>query len=543
LAVLLLFDQLRGDYLERWDELFDDNGFHRLEREGGWFQNCHYPFSHTVTGAGHAAVATGCSPNINGISDNDWYERETASIVNCVAGIPFDRYERVPSIVASTGKKPYGASPDRLMAPTIGDAFMAGTQGKSRIVSLSLKDRGAVLFAGKQHESHCYWFDEKGMFVTSSYYQDRLPDWVTQFNKERSADAWFGKDWTRLRPDLDYAHYSGPDDQEGESKGVGTLTITEEGGGTFQGRTFPHPMNGGLKKIGKRYYDALYNSPFGNDLLLQLAKRGIDAEELGNHSAPDLLCISFSSNDSVGHTWGPDSQEVLDTTLRTDRLLGELLAYLDAKVGKGRYVVGLTADHGICPLPEVAKSQGKDASRIDAYQLGVNAQNYLAKTFDKGAGTEQWIESIAYPWFYLNRNLMERNHLNQADVEMALAGWLEQQPGIAKAFTASWMSSNPTTTDSLGQAVLRSYYPGRTGDVIIIPKPYCLLYGSKTGTTHGTPHDYDTHVPLLVSGPRLAPRISQELITPQALPVILCQCLSIKPPAKAEVSAPGNLLR
>jgi predicted AlkP superfamily pyrophosphatase or phosphodiesterase len=546
LAVLLLFDQLRGDYLVRWDDLFEERGFHRLEHEGAWFQNCHYPYATTVTGAGHAAVATGCSPNVNGIGENDWYDRATATRINCAEGIPRDRYDRVPSIARdSTAKsnRAFGVAPDQLLVPTIGDAFMEATHGKSRIVSLSLKDRGAVLFAGKQPQAECYWFDsQEGIFVTSTYYRDRLSEWVEQFNEQRPADVWFGKDWTRLRPNLDYERYSGPDDVVGESKGVGTTTISDEGGGIFQGRVFPHPTTGGLKKIGKRYYDAVYDSPFGNELLLQLAKRAIEAEKLGHHDSPDLLCLSFSSNDAVGHTWGPDSQEVLDITLRTDRLLVDLLDYLDSKVGKGRYVVGLTADHGVCPLPEVSKAQGKDTSRIDGLQLATNAQKYLEKTFGKGEGNERWIESVAYPWFYLNRKLIEKQHLKSSEVESALAGWLEKQPGIEKAYTASWIAQKPAAPDSLELSVIRSYFPGRSGDVILIPKAYHLLHSSKTGTTHGTPHDYDTHVPLIVSGPGILTGVRKDSVTPQALPVILCECLGIKAPAHAEVSAPEGLI-
>jgi hypothetical protein len=301
-------------------------------------------------------------------------------------------------------------------------------------------------------------------------------------------------------------------------------------------------MTGGLKKIGKRYYDVVFDSPFGNELLLQLAKKAIDAEELGHHHSPDLLCLSFSSNDAVGHSWGPDSQEVLDTTLRTDQLLVDLLNYLDSKVGMGRYVVGLTADHGVCPLPEVSKAQGKDAGRIDAYQLAMNAQKFLERSFGKSENKQQWIESIAYPWFYLNRKLIEKHRLKQADVESALAGWLENQAGIEKAFTASWITQGSIASNQLEQSVMRSYFPGRSGDVILIPKPYHLLYALKTGTSHGTPHDYDTHVPLLISGPGIVPSVRQDPVTPQALPVILCEALGIKAPARAEVSVPAGLI-
>jgi hypothetical protein len=300
-------------------------------------------------------------------------------------------------------------------------------------------------------------------------------------------------------------------------------------------------MTGGLKKPGSRYYDTLYNSPFGNDLLLQLAERAIDAEDLGKHPVADLLCISFSCNDSVGHTWGPDSQEVLDMTLRTDRLVRDLLNYLDDKVGRDRYVVGLTADHGVCPLPEVAKAQGKDAGRIDLLSLGGKAQKALEDTFGKSKGNDRWIEAASFPWFYLNHKLIDKRHLKRADVENVLARWLEKQPGVQKAYTASALSQGIPAGDQLGQSVLRSYYPGRSGDVMLIPKLYYLLHPLSTGTTHGTPHEYDTHVPLLVSGPGILPGVHLELVTPQTLPVILSKSLHVKPPAKAEGPAPEGL--
>ncbi|MFL5246057.1 MAG: alkaline phosphatase family protein [Gemmataceae bacterium] len=546
LVVLLLFDQLRGDYLERWDDLFNEDGFHRLEREGAWFQNCHYPYAHTVTAAGHGSVGTGCSPNVHGIADNDWYERETATRVNCVAGKPPDRYERVPPLPGKPGerKKSYGVAPDRLLAPALGDAFMDGTGGKSRIVSLSFKDRGAVLFAGHQPNADCFWFDsDSGSFVTSTYYRDRLPDWVKQFNAGRPADAWFGKDWTRLRPDLDYEALSGPDDVEGEGKGVGTPGSSKAGPAVYQGRVFPHRMTGGLMKPGRGYYDTLYNSPFGNDLLLQLAKRAIDAEQLGQHNVPDLLCISFSCNDSVGHTWGPDSQEVLDMTLRTDRLVGDLLNYLDDKVGEDAYVVGLTADHGVCPLPEVAKARGKDAGRIDSLSLGSRAQKALEDAFGKTEGNGRWIEATSLPWFYLNYKLIDKRHLKRADVENTLARWLEKQTGIQKAYTASELRGGVSPSDQLGQSVLRSYYPGRSGDVVVIPKPNYILHPLRSGTTHGTPHEYDTHVPLLVCGPGISAGVHSELISPQALPVILCEAADIKAPAKAQAVVPAGIMQ
>ncbi len=194
--------------------------------------------------------------------------------------------------------------PDRLLSPTIGDVLKEATKGKAKVFGLSFKDRSAVLPVGKQADG-AYWLDSAdGMIVTSTYYRDSVHPWVAEFNKDRIADRWFKQEWTKLRPDLDYAQYSGPDDAPGEGKGV------------KQGVTFPHPMNAGSKTIGKGYYDAVFNSPFGNDLLLELTKTAIRNEQLGNREVPDLLVVGFSSNDAIGHAWGPDSQEVLDVTLR-----------------------------------------------------------------------------------------------------------------------------------------------------------------------------------------------------------------------------------
>jgi predicted AlkP superfamily pyrophosphatase or phosphodiesterase len=539
LAVLIVFDQFRGDYLTRWNDLYGDDGFHRLEKDGAWFQNCHYPYSLTVTAAGHASLATGCSPNTHGIIGNEWFDRVSG---DAITSVDSDRYERVPASSAEPTKeddksdmsivpKRKGVSPARLLAPTLGDALKDATGGKAKVVSLSFKDRSAALPGGRMPDA-CYWLDgTEGIFVTSTYYRDRPHDWVDEFNKSRIADRWFGKDWTKLNPDLDYEKYSGPDDVVGEGKGV------------FQGRTFPHPMTGGLKKPTKAYYGALFCSPFGNDLLLELAERAIDSEKLGAGDSTDLLCISFSSNDAVGHVWGPDSQEVLDTTLRSDLIVKELLAHLDEKVGKGKYVLAMSADHGVCPLPEVSHDQGKDSSRVDIVLLDKKATAFLDEEYGAAEGKERWFEKGGVVWGYLNHALLEKRGLKQAEVEQALADWLEKQPGIQKVFTRTQLVKGLPKDDSLGQSVLKSFSPGRSGDLVIIPKPYTLIWEKLLGTGHGTPHEYDTHVPLLIFGPGVKPGIYKDAITPQAAPAILAKLLGIKPPEKAEAEAPESMLQ
>jgi predicted AlkP superfamily pyrophosphatase or phosphodiesterase len=533
LAVLVVFDQMRADYLTRWDELFGEGGFHRLEKEGAWYQNCHYPYAHTVTGAGHASFLTGCTPMTHGIVANDWYDRAAGEEVYCATS---SRYGRVPPLPGNNGggnaRKTKGAgAPDRLLAPTLGDALKEATNGKGRVVALSLKDRACVLPAGRKPDA-CYWFDTNtGTFVTSTYYRERLHAWVEDFNGARPGDRWFAKDWTRLRGDTDYERYSSPDDQAGEGKGV------------LQGRTFPHPMNGGLKKPGKLSYEALYNSPFGNEMLLDLVKRAIDGEELGKHETPDLLSVSFSCNDPIGHCWGPDSQEVLDVTLRSDLIVKELLATLDAKVGKGRYTLVLTADHGVCPLPEVIRKQGKEADRIMPGELARDAEAYLDAKYGVGKGEVHWFDDLVHPCVYLNQRALQKLGLQQSDVETALAGWLKKQPGIQAAYTRTQLLKGVPADDAVGQAVRRSFHPDRSGDVTIVVKPYYQLTPLLTGTGHGTPHPYDTHVPLIVFGPDVQPGIRKDKVVPQAAAAILARALGIKPPAMTEFAVPEGVFK
>jgi hypothetical protein len=529
LAVLVVFDQLRGDYLQRWDEHFTEGGFHRLETEGAWFQDCHYPYANTFTGPGHASLATGCSPDKHGVIDNEWYDVETNALVYCAAA---PRYALVPSppkdAERDPKKKEQGGTPERLLAPTLADALKAATDGKAKVVSLSLKDRSSALPGGKRPDA-CYWFDTAtGNVVTSTYYRDAVHPWVAEFNKERVADQWFGKDWTRFRGDLDYEKLSGPDDAPGEGKGFG------------QGRTFPHPMDGGKKQIGKDYYEALYNSPFGNDVLLALAKRAIDAEKLGTHDAPDLLALSFSSNDPVGHNWGPDSQEVLDVTLRSDRVVKELLDYLDAKVGKGKYVLVMSADHGVCPLPEVAKAQGKDADRAKPADVLKAANAFLRDKYGERDEKAAPVEALAEGMFYLSRGWLKGNNLKQSEVEEALAGWLRKQPFVQAAYTRAQLGEVPAD-DEIGGRVRKSYYASRSGDVLVVVKPHHLLTKYLTGTTHGSPHPYDTHVPLIAVGPGIKAGARKDAVTPQAGVAILSRALGIKPPAAAEAPVPEKL--
>jgi arylsulfatase A-like enzyme len=560
LVVLVVFDQMRGDYPERWKSLFVEDGFVRLENDGAWYVNCHYPYAVTTTGPGHASMLTGCCADRHGIVNNTWYDAKAAATLNCANSTRYQRVPPAPKTVPepepeesktepkteptepkteATPPKPKAqGAPDRILVQTLSDVLKAASP-KSKVIGLSFKDRSAVLPTGKKADG-VFWLDSTdGLIVTSTYYRETLPPWVTKFNQARLADSWFDRPWTHLLGDLDYAKYSGPDDVQGEGKG------------SKQGVVFPHPMNAGLKKFGKGYYDALFNSPYGNDFLFDLVKTAVGAEKLGEDETPDLLVVSFSSNDAIGHTWGPDSQEVLDCTLRSDRMLARFLKFLDEKVGKDKYLLALTADHGICPLPEVSAAQGKDAKRISGTKLVAAIEEHLTQTYGKldteVEGKEpkktkpKWVESTAFPWVYLNQRVIEKKGLKTPDVAKTMAEFLKTQDGIARAYTRADLEGYANSDEFLVK-MRRSYYAPRCGDVGIIVKPYCLINeATATGTTHGSPYPYDTHVPLMVFGTGVKPGVRKDEAVPQMIAAIFAKALGVDPPSAAQYGVPKEL--
>jgi hypothetical protein len=457
---------------------------------------------------------------------NDWYDRSLGKSVNCVGS---DRHEQVPkrTLEGTDADEKKGAkggvSPERMLKPTIADSLKRATHGKGKVVALSLKNRGAALPGGKSPDA-CYWMDGgTGRFVTSTYYAQDIHEWVKEFNEGQPAEQWRGKQWDRLRSDLDYAKLSGPDDTVGES----------------QGRVFPHRLEPTDPKQKTAYLSAVYSSPFGNELLLDLAEKAIAAESLGKDDVPDLLTLSFSSNDAVGHAWGPDSQEVLDVTLRSDQIMKQLLDTLDAKVGKGKYVLVMTADHGVCPLPENSRIQGRGGERVQP-ATKAKLEEFLSEKY--GKTKDDWIEALSGPWIYLRAKAVTAAGLTQADVEEALANWLVQQAGVQAAYTRTALTQSLKSSDTGRQMVARSFFPERCGDVYVVLQPYCLpSAASGTGTTHGSPWEYDTHVPLVIYGTGVQPGTRQTKVSPLAAAAILARAAGIEPPSDAITPPPDGL--
>ena len=491
LGILLVFDQLRGDYISRWQDHFVKDGFLRLTSEGTWFENCHYPYSGTVTGAGHATLTTGATPSIHGIVGNEWYDRTEGKSSYCAGSSRWTSMPPLPEAIAAPGttvKVRGSGTPEKLRSETLGDALKRSTNNQGKVVALSFKDRSSVLPAGMKPD-YCYWFDNSsGKFHTSTYYSNKIAPWLSEFNDSKFIDQWRNKSWEKLYPDKDYKPFSGIDEQTGE------------GNGKNQGKFFPHPFG----KTEKDYYDALYNSPFGNDVLLELAMKAIKAEKLGKNTQPDMLLISFSSNDSVGHSWGP-------------------------------------ADHGICPLPEVSKVKGLDAGRLATDKFAKEIEAALQEKFGKPTAPAKYLEAFSDTSAYLNYATLKANSINLDDATAYIKTWASSQPAILKAYTSKEINLASTSSDPLLVSVSKSWFKGRSGDICFILKPYYIPGAYLTGTTHGSPHSYDTHVPLLAFGGGIKNLLIKDKVSPQLAASIIAEGIGISTPASAEFTSPKEI--
>lgn len=522
LVVLLVFDQMRGDYLDRWHHLFPDGGFRRIIEDGAWFRNCHYPYAMTMTAAGHASLVTGAYPSTHGIVGNDWFEPASGRTVYSTSSERWQLRLWTDRPTPASTDRP-GGSPERLLAPTFSDVLKEKYADRSKVVSLSVKDRAAILMGGRQADA-CYWLDgQTGLAATSSYYGDRIHSWVQDFNDRRPADAWLGKTWEKLRSDVDYDKEAGPDDGIGEGTGIG------------QGKIFPHTFNDGKTEPDPKYYESIAFSPFASDLLIELAASAIRQERLGQRDAPDVLCISFSSNDLIGHNWGPDSQEVLDATLRSDRNVATLLDVLDGSVGAGNYLVVVSSDHGVCPIPARLQSQGIDAGLLFVGDVSKKANAFLNERYKTNEA--HWITAAVNSWVAVNRAAVQEFGLDCDEVISTLSRWLSEQPGISMAITRSELSEHRKGEDPFVEMVRRSYHPERAGDIAVVPRKHYYFAFALTGTSHGTPYDYDTHVPLLFFGGPVVPGNHEAPVAPQAVAPTVLSLLGHPSPDTVDVEA------
>lgn len=521
LVVVLVIDQFRYEFLQRFAPYFGDGGFRRLEREGANITEAHYGHLATFTGPGHATIATGSYPNKHGIVANRYFDRTSSKTISSLN-------DTTVTLVGGPEITPENdTSPRALVGTTVADQLWLTTGSRARIVSVALKDRAAILLAGRKGKA--YWFNEStGMLTTSSFYGTSLPAWAVTRNGEKVPQGDFRKTWSLLSPMID--HPFSIDDGPGESGDKGL------------GLAFPHQLTGGLNVPGPDYYAAWLETPYAVDYLFTTAERAVDAEALGADAVPDLLCIGLSSIDYCGHSFGPDSWEVQELAVHTDRYLANFLTWLTKKFKPGEVSLVFTADHGSGPLPEHMNSLGFPAGRIKKETVKEAMETALDQQF--GAG--DWVLGQEEPSVYLNRALITERKLDQSAVERVAGEAAMTIPGFAAYFTRTQLMGNGLPPTTLAAQALRSFSPERSGDLFLIPKPfyYWSRYGERTtGATHGSPYEYDTHVPLIFWGAGVRPGPVTRSVDMTDVAPTLAYILGVDAPVGADGKVVSEVVR
>jgi hypothetical protein len=423
-----------------------------------------------------------------------------------------DRASLVTSYgIESSTRSTKPASPRSLIGTTIGDQMRMSNGFRSKVVSISIKDRAAVLPGGKDANA-AYFFDaSSGSFVSSDYYFKELPRWVDKFNSQRGPDRFFGKVWDRALGPESYAT---------------TQAVTTVVGGSPLGRHLPYKIDGGAAAPDEDFYRAFLYSPFASEYLEDFAKAAIEGESLGADEYPDLLAISFSTPDLVGHAYGPDSDEIEDTYIRLDAVIADFLSYLDQKVGLSRTVVAMTGDHGVSPVPQLLTLNKFDAQTVDPEKCKEAVNSALSARF--GAGT--WVLDIVNEQVYLDRNLMSQLKADPSEAERVAGEALLGVPGVTRYFTRSQILTGQMSDGPIARRVANGFNPERSGDVWLITRPFSFLSEGGAATTHGSPYDYDTHVPLILFGPGIRHGRYYTDCSPSDIAPSLAALLHVEPP-------------
>jgi len=496
LVVMLVVDQMRGDYVDKFLGQWN-GGLKRLVEQGAWFDQAAFPYAATETCVGHSTISTGSFPATHGMVANAWWDRDTQKMVTCTAD------PKVRNIgyggVATSG----GDSAWRMQIPAFAEELKFQSAGPTRVVTFSLKARAAITMAGHKAEA-AVWFDSAtGAWTTSSAYS--VAPFVEKYATEHPVKEDLGKTWALSLPASAYLY---------DEKATGAVAPA---GWEL---TFPHALRGkgGSGEADAEYYEQWSSSPFAETYLTRLAETAVDELHLGSGPGTDYLGVSYSSVDYVGHEFGPRSREIQDILVRLDHDLGELFAHLDQTVGRGNYVVALSADHGVVPIPEDMAATGADAGVLHLREL----QERLEKALNDLNYPKPAIARVTAGDIYFAPGIYERLKGDGAAMR-ALIEAAEAQPGVAEILAAEEVRERPATQNPLVRAVAESYFPGRSGDLFIVPKPYWLMDGTPAGkarsygTGHGTPYNYDQHVPVLLMGFGIRPGKYSRPVTPAAI--------------------------
>ena len=471
LVVGIVVDQMRMDYLYRFQSHFGEHGFKRFYKEGFVAKNHHFDYKQTKTGPGHASIATGTPPAINGIIGNDWFDKQNRKVRYCVDDQNF---------LSLGTAKTRGKAPTALLVSTFADENRLATQMNGKAVSVSLKDRSAILSIGHTANG-AYWFSggDEGNFISSTFYMDALPAWVADFNASRKIDEYLTT-WDSYYPISQYAE-TGPDDSPYEMRPKGKDTPT-----------FPYdlaaltPNNGG--------YEILKATPFGNSLVTDFALAALKGEDLGADKHADVFVVSYSSTDYIGHAFGTNAKELQDTYIRLDLELARLFEALDAQVGKGAYSVFLTSDHGVAPVPNYLIDNKIPAGYFSKKPFVKALKEAMFDAF----GVRDIILDVSNNEIYFDHDRISAAKLDVDAISRFATAYIQQQDGIAAAYTTSNLMQMDADNPII-ERLQKGYNPKRSGDIMYMPLP-AYIANRTYGTTHGSAFIYDTHVPLLLYG-------------------------------------------
>ena len=501
LVLVVSVDQMRYDYLTRFRPLYQ-GGFKRLLEQGAVFANARYDYANTETGPGHSVILTGRHPSHSGIIANSWWDELTRKWVNVVD-------DPVQSPVGGGGR---GASPANLVGFTLGDALKKASPA-SRVVGVATKDRSAVLLAGRRADA-AYWYETgHGGFITSTYYMAAPPPWLTAWNAGKYADRFAARPWTRLLPDeKTYREYAGEDRLPGEWDNVDTV--------------FPHAVRG--KPGEPLFYDDFRRTPYADEMTLDFALAAMEAHGLGIDDATDLFAVGFSATDSIGHTYGAGSQEVMDQLLRLDRTLARLFDEVDRRVGAGRTLVALSADHGAMPLVETLKARGVAAQRVAPAVVDKAVGDALAKRFPPDGGA--LVAAYDTPNVYLDLERIAKRGLRRADVEAAVAAALLGTGLVKATYTQEDLLAPADAKDPYLELFRNSFYQPRSPHVMALLSENVYLTSYVGGAGHGTAHEYDRHVPVVFMGPGVKPGAYSAAMGPQHIAPTLGALIGVEYP-------------
>jgi predicted AlkP superfamily pyrophosphatase or phosphodiesterase len=489
LVVILVIDQFRYDYLERFRPQFVERGFNLL-LTGANFVNCRYDYAVAFTCPGHASLFTGTYPNVHGIIGNEWFDASKGRKVYCVE-------DSDTTQVGGNGGPGY--SPRNLTGSTIGDELRIASGFQSKVIAISLKDRSAVVPGGHTGNA-AYWYDTEGdQFVTSTYYMRELPAWVDRFNRAQPAKAYCGKSWQAL-----------PETPQANGKIFKKLNADSS-------RPCPD----------RNFLASLRNTPFMNAIELDFAREALKNENLGRGSTTDLLGISLSVNDSIGHAFGPYSDEVADTTLRTDRDLADFWLELDRAVGLENVWIALSADHGAAPIPKFIKEH-----RLGPGNAVMSAvKDAVERALSQSYGPDQWVQDMSSFCISLNMATVKKRQAEKSKAEVLAADAAASVPAVSAAFTRTQLLTGSVPQSPLGRKVINSFNSQRSGDVFLVLDPYALPLAGETGSTHGSPWTYDTQVPLVLWGSAFKPGVYAAPCEPIDLAATLAAALGITQPS------------